>query len=90
MAGVSVFVSFKNHIAMMAPLMGDRELKFMYRLGDVINRWRVEDLHLESVPATMGPDLIDSLKVPFTYCWSPALVPKPQDWGSNIGIQATI
>ncbi|KAF9730998.1 hypothetical protein PMIN03_007952 [Paraphaeosphaeria minitans] len=55
-------------------------------LGDVINGWRVKDLHLEPVHTSMGPDLIESLKLPFTYCWSPALVPKPQDWGSNIDI----
>ncbi|KAH8707657.1 hypothetical protein GQ44DRAFT_816275 [Phaeosphaeriaceae sp. PMI808] len=48
-------------------------------LGDVINGWRVKDLHLEPIHTSMGPDLIDWLKVPFTYCWPPAL-------GSNIDI----
>jgi sterol 3beta-glucosyltransferase len=57
----------------------------LYRLGDVINDWRVKNLQLEPVHASMGPDLIDTMKVPFTYCWSPKLVPKPQDWGANIG-----
>jgi hypothetical protein len=32
-----------------------------------------------------GPLLADRLKIPFTYCWSPALVAKPADWGSYIG-----
>lgn len=32
-----------------------------------------------------GPLLAEALKIPFTYCWSPALVPKPEDWGSHIG-----
>lgn len=32
-----------------------------------------------------GPNLATMLKVPFTYCWSPALVPKPADWPSYIG-----
>lgn len=32
-----------------------------------------------------GPMLAEALKVPFTYCWSPALIPKPKDWGSHIG-----
>jgi UDP:flavonoid glycosyltransferase YjiC (YdhE family) len=27
-----------------------------------------------------GPSLTATLKIPFTYCWSPALVPKPADW----------
>ncbi|PVI03303.1 glycosyltransferase family 1 protein [Periconia macrospinosa] len=54
--------------------------------GDVINKWRVEDLQMDPVHTSMGPDLIETLKIPFTYCWSPALVPKPNDWGSNIDI----
>jgi hypothetical protein len=29
---------------------------------------------------------VENLKVPFTYCWSPALVPKPLDWGEHIGL----
>lgn len=32
-----------------------------------------------------GPMLAEALKIPFTYCWSPALVPKPKDWGPHIG-----
>ena len=26
------------------------------------------------------------VQVPFTYCWSEALVPKPRDWGDNIDV----
>lgn len=33
-----------------------------------------------------GPSLADMLKVPVTYCWSPALVPKPADWPSYIDV----
>lgn len=25
-------------------------------------------------------------RIPFTYCWSPSLVPKPKDWGKHIDI----
>lgn len=32
-----------------------------------------------------GPLIAETLKIPFTYCWSPALVPKPKDWGPHIG-----
>lgn len=32
-----------------------------------------------------GPSLMQQLKVPFTYCWSPSLVPKPDDWPHYIG-----
>ncbi|KAF3019889.1 hypothetical protein E8E15_001620 [Penicillium rubens] len=52
-------------------------------LGDVINRWRVS-IDLEPVPATEGPSLAETLKIPYTYCWSPALVPKPRDWPGHI------
>ncbi|KAB8227669.1 uncharacterized protein BDW43DRAFT_293587 [Aspergillus alliaceus] len=54
-------------------------------LGDVINKWRSE-IDLEPVPATEGPSLAETLKVPFTYCWSPALMPKPRDWPSHIDV----
>ncbi|KAJ5153749.1 UDP-glucuronosyl/UDP-glucosyltransferase [Penicillium coprophilum] len=54
-------------------------------LGDVINRWRVS-IDLEPIPATEGPALAEALKVPYTYCWSPALVPKPQDWPGHIDV----
>lgn len=54
-------------------------------LGDVINSWRAS-IDLEPVPATEGPNLPDTLKVPFTYCWSAALVPKPSDWAAHIDI----
>lgn len=45
--------------------------------------WRRKALSLEAVPAMAGP--AEALKVTFTYCWSPALIPKPRDWPSYIG-----
>ncbi|KAF2194212.1 glycosyltransferase family 1 protein, partial [Zopfia rhizophila CBS 207.26] len=54
-------------------------------LGDVVNDWRLT-LDLEPVPTSEGPRLVETLKVPVTYCWSPALVPKPGDWPSCIDI----
>ncbi|KAL4798028.1 hypothetical protein BDV19DRAFT_377237 [Aspergillus venezuelensis] len=54
-------------------------------LGDVINRWRSK-LDLEPVPVTEGPMLADTLKIPFTYCWSPALMAKPVDWPTHIDV----
>ncbi|KAJ5385716.1 hypothetical protein N7509_008257 [Penicillium cosmopolitanum] len=54
-------------------------------LGDVINKWR-SSLNLEPIPATEGPCLAKTLKVPFTYCWSPSHMPKPSDWSSNIDV----
>ncbi|KAK7052338.1 glycosyltransferase family 1 protein [Favolaschia claudopus] len=54
-------------------------------LGDVINKWR-SSLDLQPVPLTEGPALAETLKIPFTYCWSPALVPKPLDWPAHIDV----
>lgn len=54
-------------------------------LGDVVNTWR-KGLELEPLSASTGPLLAETLGVPFTYCWSPALVPKPTDWATNIDV----
>ncbi|OBS22760.1 hypothetical protein FPOA_09088 [Fusarium poae] len=54
-------------------------------LGDVINAWR-HTLDLEPIPFSEGPCLAETLGVPVTYCWSPALVPKPADWADNIDV----
>ncbi|KAJ7162111.1 hypothetical protein C8R46DRAFT_1103536 [Mycena filopes] len=54
-------------------------------LGDVINRWRYS-LDLEPVPLPEGPGLIETLRLPMTYCFSPLLVPRPADWASHIDV----
>ncbi|KAI6778752.1 uncharacterized protein J7T54_005855 [Emericellopsis cladophorae] len=54
-------------------------------LGDIINEWR-ESIDLEHIAFSEGPRLAETLNVPFTYCWSPALVPKPRDWGNHIDV----
>lgn len=50
----------------------------------MVNKWRGR-IDLEHVAMFDGPMLAEALKIPFTYCWSPALVPKPNDWGTHIG-----
>lgn len=55
-------------------------------LGDVINRFRVQDLALEPMSLIWAPGTLHRLKVPHTYCWSPALIPKPADWGSHLSV----
>ena len=55
-------------------------------LGDVINRFRQKSLGLEPISLQWAPGLLARLKVPWTYCWSPALIPKPQDWSKYINI----
>ncbi|PQE13488.1 glycosyltransferase family 1 protein [Rutstroemia sp. NJR-2017a WRK4] len=55
-------------------------------LGDIINRFRVKCLGLDPVSLIWAPGMLQRLKVPHTYCWSPALIAKPNDWGSHISI----
>jgi hypothetical protein len=55
------------------------------RLGDVINHWRRTSLDLEPLSTMVGANMANLIKVPFTYCWSPSLIPKPFDWPSHIG-----
>jgi UDP:flavonoid glycosyltransferase YjiC (YdhE family) len=58
-------------------------------LGDIINRFRVKLLGLEPVGLMWAPGMLDRLKVPHTYCWSPALIPKPKDWADHITISGS-
>lgn len=55
-------------------------------LGDILNRFRKKCLGLDPVSLLWGPGMLQRLKVPHTYCWSPALIPKPKDWGPHISI----
>lgn len=55
-------------------------------LGDVINRFREKVLDLSPLSLLWAPGLLNRLSVPYTYCWSPALIPKPNDWGRNVDI----
>ncbi|KAI9817207.1 MAG: hypothetical protein M1827_001320 [Pycnora praestabilis] len=55
-------------------------------LGDVVNRFREKNLGLEPISVMWAPGMASRLKIPYTYCWSPALIPKPKDWGSHITI----
>lgn len=50
----------------------------------MINDWR-ESIELEPINFWDGPALTQMLKVPFTYCFSPGLVPKPKDWPEYVG-----
>ncbi|KAF8253496.1 UDP-Glycosyltransferase/glycogen phosphorylase [Wilcoxina mikolae CBS 423.85] len=55
-------------------------------LGDLVNRFRQKTLCLEPVATLWAPGMISRLKVPYTYMWSPALIPKPSDWGDHIDV----
>ncbi|KAJ5170112.1 uncharacterized protein N7500_002895 [Penicillium coprophilum] len=55
-------------------------------LGGVINDWRKHELELEPISLSDGPFILSRLNVPYTYCWSPGLVPKPEDWPHNFDV----
>jgi len=55
-------------------------------LGDMVNNLRTKSLGLPPVTATVGQTLMHYSHVPHTYTWSPALSPKPKDWGPHIDI----
>lgn len=55
-------------------------------LGDIINRFRQKYLGLDEISLMRAPGMLQRQRVPHTYCWSPALIPKPKDWGQNITI----
>lgn len=53
---------------------------------DLVNSFR-KSIELE--PILMGENgsgLLSRVSVPFAYMWSPALIPKPSDWGSTIDV----
>ena len=55
-------------------------------LGDTINTFRTDILRIDSLPDAVAPYVIDRLKIPWTFCWSPELLPKPKDWKRHIDI----
>nr|XP_036577596.1 glucosyl glucuronosyl [Colletotrichum truncatum]KAF6784630.1 glucosyl glucuronosyl [Colletotrichum truncatum] len=62
------------------------ELLSWQGLGDIINRFRKKCLGLDPVSLIWAPGMLQRLKIPHTYCWSPALIPKPKDWGPHVSI----
>jgi UDP:flavonoid glycosyltransferase YjiC (YdhE family) len=55
-------------------------------LGDVINKFRTKVLEQETISLLWAPGLLSRLRIPTTYCWSPALTPKPADWAPEISV----
>jgi hypothetical protein len=62
------------------------EMMMWQGLGDLINRFRTEILHLEDISTLWAPGQLYRLKVPYTYMWSPGIIPKPKDWGPEIDV----
>lgn len=59
-------------------------------LGDIVNRFRENTLRLEPVSSLWAPGALYRMKVPYTYMWSPGLVPKPLDWGPEIDVSGFV
>ncbi|KAJ5183811.1 hypothetical protein N7492_001427 [Penicillium capsulatum] len=55
-------------------------------LGDLINKFRKKYLSLDPLDSITAPSLIHRLQIPCSYLWSPAVLPKPKDWGANIDV----
>ena len=62
------------------------EMMTFQGLGDLVNNFREKTLGLEPVSQIWAPGALYRMKVPYTYMWSPSLVPKPKDWGPEIDI----
>ncbi|KAK4174014.1 family 1 putative glycosyltransferase [Triangularia setosa] len=74
-AGYTNFISY--------PLV---EMMVWQGLGDLVNEFRVGTLGLDPVSTLWAPGATYRLHVPFTYLWSPGLVPKPGDWGEEVEV----
>ncbi|KAJ5611400.1 hypothetical protein N7510_008119 [Penicillium lagena] len=48
-----------------------------------------ETLDLMPVDVLSASAAVSKFQVPFTYCWSPSLIPKPVDWGPLISISGS-
>mmetsp|Transcript_1883 Transcript_1883/g.5490 ORF Transcript_1883/g.5490 Transcript_1883/m.5490 type:complete len:715 (+) Transcript_1883:126-2270(+) len=54
--------------------------------ADLVNKFR-KKIGLKPIRLMHhGAQMLTMLKVPHTYCWSPALVQKPQDWKDHIDV----
>lgn len=62
------------------------EMMVWQGLGDLVNDFRVKTLALDPISTLWAPGATYRLHVPFTYLWSPGLVPKPADWGEEIDV----
>ncbi|KAL0930991.1 udp-transferase [Colletotrichum truncatum] len=66
------------------------EMMVWQGLGDLVNDFRVKTLGLDPVSTLWAPGATYRLHVPFTYLWSPGLVPKPHDWGDEIDVSGFV
>ncbi|CAF3539582.1 unnamed protein product [Rotaria sordida] len=55
-------------------------------MRSIINEFRKDTLGLSTLHIRQAVRLMLDEHVPHTYCWSPSLVPKPDDWPEHIDI----
>ncbi|CAF1211565.1 unnamed protein product [Adineta steineri] len=55
-------------------------------MRDIINEFREETLQLAPLHNRQAIHAMIDEHVPHTYCWSPSLVPKPNDWQEYINV----
>ncbi|CAF1156435.1 unnamed protein product [Didymodactylos carnosus] len=55
-------------------------------MRDIVNKFRKETLGLPALHTRQATFIMIDERVPYTYCWSPTLVPKPNDWASHINV----
>lgn len=66
------------------------EMMVWQGLGDLVNEFRIKTLGLDPVSTLWAPGATYRLKVPMSYLWSPGVVPKPEDWGEEIGVEGWV
>lgn len=55
-------------------------------MRDIINNFRKKTLHLSSMRTRHALRVLIEERTPHTYCWSPSLVAKPNDWKEHINV----
>ncbi|KUI63156.1 Sterol 3-beta-glucosyltransferase UGT80A2 [Cytospora mali] len=66
------------------------EMMVWQGLGDLVNGFRIRTLGLDPVSTLWAPGSLYRMNVPFSYLWSPSLVPKPSDWGDEIDVSGFV
>ncbi|KAK4165332.1 sterol 3-beta-glucosyltransferase [Cladorrhinum sp. PSN259] len=66
------------------------EMMVWQGLGDLVNDFRVKTLGLDPVSTLWAPGATYRLRVPMSYLWSPGVVPKPEDWGEEVGVEGWV
>jgi len=55
-------------------------------MHDLVNDFRQKTLGLPPVHVRQAVRMLIDEQVPYTYCWSPSLVPAPHDWPQHINV----